>query len=141
MKDSFNDLAGALSAAYDAKIANKENNLNLSRLELDLEKINRNIIGDPENKKTIDSMVFMHELGHALTAQKFPENDLVKNFRHPRPRLNIGILPPDDVPPVVAQAPQMTDAERASQVASVMAEGVQGKISAPQTARFQRKTL
>lgn len=139
MQDLFNKMAGALSAMLDDKIGAEEKKLNLSPLKIDLEKISRNISGDPENKKAIDSMVFMHELGHAVTAQKLPENDLNKNFSIPRPKSNIGILPPDDAPPVVAaQAPQMTDAQRATQVASVMAEGVQGRITAPQTARFKK---
>lgn len=139
MKDLFNKIAKAASVYLDPYGENELKRLELSDRKSDLEKIRINSsfnISDWPNKKDIE--IFSHEIDHAAYHSKIEElKNSPKTFNFRKPLPNIGILPPDAAP--VAQIPEMTAAQRAAQVASVMAEGVQGNVAAPRTARFRKQ--
>lgn len=142
VKDFFKKVAQAASVYLDPYGESELKRMELADKKLDLENKKNSMPFDFGGVSRKDDLsIFGHEISHAIDpGRPVQSQNPPKNFNIPKPKSNIGILPPDAEPPV-AQAPEVTPAQRTSQVATVMAGGTQGKLRAPQTARFQRKTL
>jgi hypothetical protein len=141
VKDFFNKIAKAASVYLDPYGENELKRMELADQKLDLEnsKINKPFdFGDVPNKQNLN--IFAHELNHAIDhpADRLQKlQDSLKKFNTPKPASNIGILPPDNEP-AVAPPPEVTPAQHASQVATVMAGGTQTELRAPRTAKFRK---
>lgn len=140
MKDFFNKIAKAASVYLDPTGENELKRMELVDKKLDLENIKNNqpfAFRDPPRKEYLDAL--RHEMSHAMGHFTDPDAGLnsLNDFNIPKPIKKITITRPI-MEPAVAPTPDLTPAQRASQVATVMAEGVQGKVSAPQTARFRK---
>lgn len=140
MKDFFNKIAKAASVYLDPYGESELKRMELADKKLDLENNKLNEFKDISSHLLKDSMIFNHEMNHAIDTRPFDSKiqNIQKNFQVPKPKSNIGILPPLNAAPV-ATAPEITPAQRAAQVAIVMADGVQGKVKAPLTARFRKQ--
>ncbi len=132
VKEFFSKAAKMMSVYLDPYGENELKRMELAdkKLELENNKINKT--------QQLDPFIFSHEISHAnISAHDDRLMNSAKNFGLPKPKSNIGILPSGDAPPV-AQAPDATPAQRASQVATVMAGGTQAEVKAPRTARFTK---
>lgn len=142
MKDFFNKIAKSASVYLDPYGENELKRMELADKKTDFENIKNNQFfdfSDLPHKKNLN--IFHHEISHATDDPPDRVERLLnslKDFNIPKPVSNIGILPPDNQP-AVAQAPEVTPAQRASQMATVMAGGTQAQVSAPRTARFRPK--
>lgn len=140
VKELFSKAAKALSVYLDPYGDNELKRMELADKKLELENIKNNNTFDFSDLPRKDNLnIFAHEISHTLD-DDHDRRERLKKFNLPKPKSNIGILPPDDLPPVaVVQAPEMTSAQRATQVASAMADGTQANLNAPRTARFKKK--
>ena len=140
LKDFFSKAAKALSVYLDPYGESELKRMDLADKKQDLENNKLNKFNDSASQLLKDNMIFNHEISHAVDPGSFGGKlqNTPKSFQIPKPIANIGILPPDDVTPVVT-VPKITPAQRAAQVATVMADGVQGKVKAPLTARFRKR--
>ncbi len=139
VKDFFNKIAKAASVYLDPYGESELKRMELADRKLDLEnnKINKPFdFGDVPRKD--NAHIFNHEISHAIFDPNDNPLNARKSFNVPKPKSNIGILPPDDVPPVAQAAPEPTAAQRASLVATAMADGTQSGLKAPRTARFRK---
>ncbi len=140
VKDFFNKIAKAASAYLDPYGENELKRMEHADKKLELANIQLNKLPERENDfQKQNALIFTHEISHAKEPFKLsPLISAQKKFNIPKPPMNIGILPPDDAPPAIVAPPEVSTAQRVSQVVSVMAEGVQGTVRAPRTARFKR---
>lgn len=144
VKDFFNKIAKAASVYLDPYGENELKRMELADQKLDLEnsKINKPLdFGDVPNKQNLN--IFAHELNHAIDhpADRLQKlQDSLKKFNTPKPASNIGILAPDSEP-AVAPPREVTPAQHASQVATVMAGGTQTELRAPQNSASSRQRV
>lgn len=138
MKDLFNKIARAASVYLDPYGENELKRMELADKKFENIKNNNSFdFSDLPNKKHLQNL--HHEIDHAAHHQKIEEiNTPRKRFNRPKPPLNIGIIPAV-TPAPVAQVQEQTPAQRANQVATVMAGGIQSELKAPRTARFRKQ--
>lgn len=143
MKDFFNSIAKAASVYLDPYGESELNRIERADKKFNLDNLkNYNTFNTADWPHKKEIAIFSHEIAHIAYENKIEElKNSPKKFRFTKPVPNIGIMPPDTAPVASVPAaliPETTAAQRAAQVATVMAEGVQGKVAAPKTARFRK---
>ena len=145
VKEFFSRAAKALSVYLDPYGESELKKMELADPKPELHKTFKKAdeFGDLIHEQTMQMLATTHERGH-YSASDLEHADAefkkaLQNLKKPKPKSNTVVLPPEDIPPVEAAPVVLTPAQRASQIATVIAKGIRGKVNAPRTARFKKQ--